>query len=162
MTDPAVLRNEITTKGGPRKEKNKMLTKQKRKAHDQRREKVFRAVIYMRGVDDNVADLVNVPSINAQRVACHHAAKGLRAEIVDEFVDLVGTPPPHLGMEKLMALIDQQPPDYLVVSSLDRLVLDRPGAFMIGWLLGSADTVLVAANEEVDGASPSTGGEERS
>jgi DNA invertase Pin-like site-specific DNA recombinase len=138
-----------------------MCTKQKREANDQKRVEVFRAVIYLRGLEDDVANHANVPSINAQQAACRRAAKDLRAEVVGEFVDFTGTPLPHHGMERMMDLIDQEPPDYLIVSSLDRLVLNRPAAFIVGWLLGSANTVVVAANEEEDGASPSMDGGER-
>ncbi len=122
-----------------------MLRKRNRKEHDRDRPRRKRAAIYLRGLGDGEADLVKVPSINAQRFICHREAKDLCADVVGEFVDVAGTPLPHPGMERLVDRLDKKPRlDYLIVYSLDRLVPEREGAFIIGWHLGSTGTVLVS------------------
>lgn len=144
MTDPAVLRNEQQRKEVRRKEQQ-MFSKRNRKAHDQERPRRKLAAIYLRGLGDGEAHLIKVPSINAQRRICHLQAKDLYADVVGEYVDLAGTPLPHPGMERLLDRLGKEPRiDYLIVYSLDRLVPERDGAFLIGRALGSAGTVLVS------------------
>jgi hypothetical protein len=120
-----------------------MLSKSNRKERDQDKPRRKRAAIYLRGFGDGETDLINIPSINVQRRICHREAKDLDADVVDEFVDVAAAPLPGLG--RLVDRLDKKPRlDYLIVYSLDRLVPEREAAFMIGWLLGSAGTVLVS------------------
>jgi DNA invertase Pin-like site-specific DNA recombinase len=122
-----------------------MLNKRKNKDHGRERTRRKRAAIYLRGLDDSETHLVKVPSINTQRRFCRYEAKELHAEVVDEFVDLASTPLPHPGMEGLLERLAHEPRlDYLIVYSLDRLVPEREGAFIIGRHLGSTGTVLVS------------------
>lgn len=145
MTDPAVLRNEQQRKEVRERKEQHMLNKRKRKEHGRERLRRKRAAIYLRGLGDSETDLIKVPSINTQRRICHREAKDLCAEVVGEFVDLAGTPLPHPGMERLLDRLDKEPwLDYLIVYSLDRLVPECEGAFIIGWHLGSTGTVLVS------------------
>ncbi len=122
-----------------------MLRKRNHKEHDQGRPRRKRAAIYLRGLGDGEADLIDVPSINEQRRICHQEANDLEADVVGEFVDVAGPPLPHPGVEQLMDRLSKEPRlDYLIVYSLDRVVPEREGAFIIGWRLGSAGTVLVS------------------
>ena len=145
MTDPAVLRNEQQRKEVRARKEQHMRNKRKREEHGRERPRRKRAAIYLRELGDSETHLIKVPSINTQRRFCHCEAKDLHADVVDEFVDLAGTPLPHPGMERLLDRLDKEPRlDYLIVYSLDRLVPERDGAFLIGWALGSAGTVLVS------------------
>jgi DNA invertase Pin-like site-specific DNA recombinase len=130
-----------------------MLRKRNHREHDHDRPRRKQAVIYLRGLGDGEADLINVPSIDTQRQICHHEAKDLHAEVVGEFVDTAGASPPLPGFGRLVDRLDNGPRvDYLVVYSLDRLVPEREGAFITGWLLGSAGTILVSWAHAYDSA----------
>jgi DNA invertase Pin-like site-specific DNA recombinase len=109
-----------------------------------------RAVIYLRepysGETNHCGD---VPSIDAQRLACRDAAITLHAEVVGEFVDRTDGPSSQRGLRQVLDLAEEDPQlHFLIVSSLDRLTDNRSAAFQIGWLLGSVGTIVVRAGGE--------------
>jgi hypothetical protein len=144
MTDPAVRSNEQQRKE-VRRRRYTMLTKRRREDQDQQMPRVWRAAIYLRGLGEEVSPICNVPSIWSQRMTCRCAATVIHAEVVGEFLDIAGTPLPHPGLGKVFELADERL-DYLIVSSLDRLAVDRDEAFEVAWRLGFAGTVVIAAD----------------
>ncbi len=127
-----------------------MLTRRKREESDWvPLPRVWRAAIYLStDGDEEMRRLVDVPSIEHQRVLCRCAATVLHAEVIGEFIDweLVPSRP---GLRQVMELASQDPRlDYLIVSSRDRLVNNYDQAFEIAWRLGFAGTVVIPANAE--------------
>lgn len=127
-----------------------MQTKRTREEHDQGMPRVWRAAIYLCNPATSEGDRPrNVPSITQQRVLCHGAASALHAEVVGEFVDAGRFPASRPGLHKVMERVGESPrPDYLIVSSRDRLACDRDEAFEVAWRLGLADTVVISAIDE--------------
>lgn len=127
-----------------------MLTRRKREERDWvPLPRVWRAAIYL-STDGNeeMRVLADVPPIAQQRVLCRCAATVLHAEVIGEFIDweLVPSRP---GVRQVLELADQDPRlDYLIVSSLDRLVSNSDEAFEIAWRLGFAGTVVIFADAE--------------
>lgn len=133
-----------------------MLKKLIGKVRDQDEPQIPRAAIYLRGLEDETAKRINVPSTHYQRAACQYAAKALHANVVGEFNDVAGAPL-QPDLERLMTLIEEEPRlDYLIVYALDRLTHGRDRAFALGWCLGSAGVTLV--NADTDDVRPWTSG----
>jgi hypothetical protein len=124
----------------------------KRKREEPDREipwKKWRAAIYLREPADEWDIPLNEPSIDQQRALCRCTASVLNAEIVGEFVDKWRTDPSRPGLRQVLDLTLQEPRlDYLIVSSLDRLVSCIDEAFELAWWLGFASTVVIPANGE--------------
>jgi Resolvase, N terminal domain len=138
MKAPGSPLERTTTKGGQRKE-NVMLSKRNRQEKDRRAPRKMRTAIYLRESTD---DERNRPggdlSVEQQRLLCRYKATQLWAEVTDEFVD--DRHSSQSGLAQVMARAQRL--DYLIVSSLDRLVGDRDDAFDIAWRLGFAATIV--------------------
>lgn len=145
MTDPAACSaRQHQRKEVRRKEQHMLNIKRRREARGQDRWQRKLAVIYLSEVNDDEADRIKVPSIDVQRQFCHYEAKELDAEVVGEFVDVAGTSPLPGRIGLLDRLAKKPRLDFLIVYSLDRLVPEREGAFIIGRHLGTFHTTLVS------------------
>jgi hypothetical protein len=125
-----------------------MLTKRK---HEERDwvplPRVWRAAIYLRRTGPYAQDKPHTPpSIDRQRLLCRCAATVLHAEVIGEFVDVQMSTSLRPGLREMLAYVSERKLDYLVVSSMDRLTVDRDEAFEIAWRLGFAGTVVIPAD----------------
>jgi len=130
-----------------------MLTRRKREERDWvPLPRVWRAAIYLREPNtDEWGIPLSAPSIDQQRLLCRCAATVLHAEVIGEFIDTVALSSSRPGLRRLLSVAGQeQRLDYLIVSSLDRLVSDCDEAFEIAWRLGFAGTVMIPADAEYE------------
>jgi Resolvase, N terminal domain len=143
------LESTTSTKGGRRKE-NVMLTKRKREENDWKIPRVWRAVIYLSEPSlEGAGKAPNDVSIDRQRLLCRCVATVLHAEVVGEFVDERMSPLSRPGFRQMMDLVRQHPRlDYLIVSSMDRLIGESDAGFEIAWSLGFAGTLAIPADAE--------------
>lgn len=149
MKGQAVPSKQHQRKEARRKEKV-MLTRRKREENDWKIPRVWRAAIYLREPGKGETNRAgHVPSVNYQRLCCRCAATVLHAEVDGEFVDERQSSPSRPGLRRMLERAGQEPRiDYLIVSSLDRLAVDRDEAFEIAWRLGFAGTVCIPADAE--------------
>jgi hypothetical protein len=150
MTDPAVLSNEQHQRKEVRRKETTMLTRRKREVNDWKIPRVWRAAIYLREPSRGEKNRKgHVPSIHYQGVVCRCAATVLHAEVVGEYVDRQLDFPSRPAVDAVLRLARTDARlDYLIVSSLDRLVGDGDEAFATAWWLGFAGTVVIPADAE--------------
>jgi hypothetical protein len=90
----------------------------------------------------------HVPSIHYQGVVCRCAATVLHAEVVGEYVDRQLDSPSRPAFDAVHRLVRGEARfDYLIVSSMDRLVGDDE-AFETAWWFGFAGIVVIPADAE--------------
>jgi hypothetical protein len=134
-----------------------MLTKRNRKEDDWKLPRIWRAAIYLREpASDSREAAHREPSISEQHLICRCVATVLHAEVVGEFVDERSSWPSRPGLRGVLERAGEEPRlDFLIVSSLERLVCDFDEAFEVAWRLGFAGTVWIPADAE--GEFPWTG-----
>ena len=91
-------------------------------------------------------------SIPAQRDATRKAAHAHGAFVVKEFVDAgaSGTSMKRAGLQKLLAFVEENRVDYVIVHKLDRLARSRKDDALIADRLQRVGAMLVSSSESID------------
>jgi site-specific DNA recombinase len=91
-------------------------------------------------------------SIPAQRLACQRKAESLGATVIAEFVDAgeSARSADRPQLQKMLALIESQPVQYLIVHKVDRLARNRLDDLMISVALERAGVTLISCVENID------------
>jgi site-specific DNA recombinase len=91
-------------------------------------------------------------SIPAQRDACRRRAETLGANIVAEYVDAgeSARSADRPQLQAMLASLEADPPQYLIVHKIDRLARNRLDDLMISVALEQAGVALVSCSENID------------
>jgi len=91
-------------------------------------------------------------SLPAQRGAVQRKAETLNASIVEEFVEggHTATNTQRAELQRLLAFIEAEHVDYVIVHKLDRLIRNRFDDLLITVALDKAGTQLVSCSEHID------------
>jgi site-specific DNA recombinase len=91
-------------------------------------------------------------SIPAQRLACQRKAESLGAAVIAEFVDAgeSARSADRPQLQKMLALIESQPVQYVIVHKVDRLARNRLDDLMISLALERAGVTLISCSENID------------
>jgi site-specific DNA recombinase len=91
-------------------------------------------------------------SIPAQRLACQRKAESLGATVIAEFIDAgeSARSADRPQLQKMLALIESEPVQYLIVHKVDRLARNRLDDLMISLALERAGVTLISCSENID------------
>ncbi len=91
-------------------------------------------------------------SLPAQRRAAEHKAQAKGATIIEEFVEggESATTANRPELQRMLAFIENERVDYVIVHKLDRLIRNRFDDFMITVALDKAGAQLVSCSEHID------------
>ena len=123
--------------------------------YDQAQERTATAVIYLRVSTKEQAETGGETegySIPAQREACLRKAEALGAQVVAEFVERgeSATTANRPELQRMLALLDEQPVGYVIVHKVDRLARSRADDALITLRLHEARIGLVSCTESID------------
>jgi hypothetical protein len=142
MKGQAVPLGEQQRKEARRKEAVMPKTNQQEEL-DQGAPRIRQAIIYLSEVcqPGSEGSQFELP-INWQRMRCRNTAATLHLEIIGEFVDL-WFHDPRSELLRALDIAETRRPNYLIVSSHDRLEGTQDHTFEVAWRLGRSGTVVI-------------------
>jgi len=119
------------------------------------KQEVKRAVIYLRVSSTQQAEKdfdAEGFSIPGQREACTREARKLKAEVVDEYIDLgeSGTTAKRPALRAMLDRLKRGDIDYVIVHKVDRLARNRADDVEIVMAIRQAGAQVVSATENID------------